>query len=89
MEINGHVGSGKSLLLVDMIARVILDERHGGCAGHVVLFDLDHRWNFFRLVDTLKATIRAGDETNREETLLECLERLTVVACHSLSRLID
>lgn len=97
VQISGEGGSGKSLVLLDLIKACILPREYGGAEANIVLIDADCQFSVFQLVTMLKSSIiqMSGPETFHQSDnkramwkLVEAsLERLSVFSCNDLESL--
>uniref|UniRef100_A0A182JB64 AAA+ ATPase domain-containing protein n=1 Tax=Anopheles atroparvus TaxID=41427 RepID=A0A182JB64_ANOAO len=95
VQIHGESGSGKSLLLLELIARIILP---GNCGGHetgAVFIDCENSFNRVLLLSVMEKYILnlanpavAGTLTPQQIVIIQrtALRRLLLVRCYSLEQ---
>ncbi|GAU98542.1 Rad51c XRCC2 [Ramazzottius varieornatus] len=89
LEINGRFGSGKSILLLEIVTRCILDVEFGGCGAEVVFFDILNQMNIHRLGNLLQFRIREKTQnpSSIEKVLFQSLSRLKIKRAYSTALL--
>ncbi|XP_055333674.1 DNA repair protein XRCC2-like [Paramacrobiotus metropolitanus] len=85
VEIFGPYGTGKTLLITNLIANCILDSDCGGCGCEAVFIDLDHHFSVIRLSEVLRKVFLIRDVDNVEERVENCLQRLRIFKCFGLN----
>uniref|UniRef100_A0A182Q035 Rad51-like C-terminal domain-containing protein n=1 Tax=Anopheles farauti TaxID=69004 RepID=A0A182Q035_9DIPT len=97
VEISGESNSGKSLLLLELIARIILPSKYGGLGLAAVMIDCENSYHEAFLLSVMEKHIvnRAdptvantlGDRQQLESIQRAALERLHLITCYSLEQL--
>ncbi|KAF6208415.1 hypothetical protein GE061_016871 [Apolygus lucorum] len=92
IEISGDAGSGKSYILLDIVAKCLLPREHsglsiGGLESGVVFLNVDQHLNSFRLVRMMEVRVRRRqkelDEALAEEIISTSLRRLAILDAFS------
>ncbi|XP_049542850.1 uncharacterized protein LOC125955749 [Anopheles darlingi] len=93
VEISGASNTGKSLLLLELIAHIILPTNCGGTGQEVVLIDCENSYDSSLMLDVMEKGIQKDAEPEVAATLdvqqlkriqEEALQRLHRFACHTL-----
>lgn len=77
VELVGDASTGKTLFLIECIAKCITPQDFNGLDTGVVYIDLDGHFDINKLVVIIKRLIEDADE----EIIKTCLNKLTVVNC--------
>ncbi|XP_055623183.1 uncharacterized protein LOC129769417 [Toxorhynchites rutilus septentrionalis] len=92
VEITGETNSGKSCLILELIAKIILPKNCGGQAVGAVFINCDNNINMARLLNIMEKHIvncstPANQNTDRREIQRireESFSRLTIITCYTL-----
>lgn len=96
IEITGEEGTGKTLLITDLLARCILPASHQGiqlpgkqCGALII--NTNHHFHPFKLAELLQHYVRINCKTLTlsciEGIVQESLKNLTVINCHTNTQL--
>ncbi|KAK9798525.1 hypothetical protein WJX73_007742 [Symbiochloris irregularis] len=84
LELTGQSGSAKTEVLIQIAVNCVLPEEAEGRAEHVVLLDLDAKFDALRLIQTLSARIQGAEkDLDRDAELRAALRRFHLVQCRS------
>lgn len=78
IEIIGNTSSGKSLFLIECIAKCITPQNFNGLDAGVVYIDLDGQFDINKLIQIIKRLVKDPDE----ELMKSCLTKLTLINCY-------
>lgn len=78
IEIIGNTSTGKTLFLIECIAKCITPQDSDGLDTSVVYIDLDGQFDITKLVTVVKRLIKDADE----DLVKSCLKKLTLINCY-------
>jgi len=78
IEIIGNTSTGKTLFLIECIAKCITPESSSGLNTSVVYIDLDGQFDITKLVKIIKRLVN----NSNEELVKCCLKKLTLINCY-------
>lgn len=78
IEIIGNTSTGKTLFLIECIAKCVIPKNFYGLDTSVVYIDLDGQFDVTKLVKIIKRLVNNADE----ELVKSCLKKLTLVNCY-------
>jgi len=77
VELIGNTSTGKTLFLIECIAKCIIPKQFNGLEAGVVFIDLDGQFNITKLVTIIKRLVK--DDT--DELVKSCLKQFTLINC--------
>ncbi|KAL9913926.1 DNA repair protein XRCC2 [Glossina fuscipes] len=92
VEISGANGSGKSVVLFQIMARAVLSDWPQDSCCEIIFIDLTHKFDVINFVNNhLKRTLTRTHETtltpeDESKIIQKCLESITLLNCYSLSQ---
>lgn len=78
IEIIGNTSTGKTLFLIECIAKCVSPKKFYGLDTGVVYIDLDGQFDVTKLVKIIKRLVNNADD----ELVKSCLKKLTLVNCY-------
>lgn len=92
IEIAGNTGTGKTLFLMDFLARCVLLEEYNGKGCGAIIINTDHHFDLFRFIEMLDFLIRKSGNKNVSTTVVEdsiknALKNLIVLNCYDYYQL--
>lgn len=91
VEITGEPNVGKTIMIMDLIAKCLLPTIYGGKGSGAIIVNTDHHFHLFRLISIMEYYIKAFEKSHscksHENVIDNSLSNLLILNCYNSDQL--